>query len=99
MIYYRDKVLNNLFEDKANSDIIQKMLNYISQNPSVSEDETLADIIQKVYKDHEFNLLDNNIEIEQDKHSNDEIDGNNLGIPSKSEIEKASVAVQNVENK
>ena len=39
MIYYRDKVLNNLFEDKINS-----ALNYISQNPSVGEDETLVDI-------------------------------------------------------
>ena len=29
MIYYRDKILNNLFEDKINSDLIQKDLNYI----------------------------------------------------------------------
>ncbi len=99
MIYYRDKVLNNLFEDKGNSDIIQKALNYFSQNPSIDEDETLADIVQKVYKDHEFNLLDNNIEIEQDKSSNDDTKENNSGIPSKSDIEKASVAVQDVENK
>lgn len=58
MIYYRDKVLNNLFEDKVNSDIIQKTLNYISQNPLVGEDETLADIAQKVYKDEKIDLLD-----------------------------------------
>lgn len=58
MIYYRDKVLNNLFEDKVNSDIIQKTLNYISQNPLVGEDETLADIVQKVYKDGKIDLLD-----------------------------------------
>ena len=91
MIYYRDKVLNNLFEDKINSDLIQKDLNYISQNPSVGEDETLVDIAYKVYKDHEFNLLDNSNKNEQGKQPSE----NNVGMPT--EIEKASNAVQAVE--
>lgn len=64
MIYYRDKILNNLFEDKNNSNIIDKTLNYISQNPSVGDDETLADIAYKVYKNNEFNLLDTSISAE-----------------------------------
>ena len=92
MIYYRDKVLNNLFEDKINSDLIQKDLNYISQNPSVGEDETLVDIAYKVYKDHEFNLLDNSNKNEQGKQPSE----NNVGMPT--EIEKASNAVQTVEH-
>lgn len=92
MIYYRDKVLNNLFEDKINSDLIQKDLNYISQNPSVGEDETLVDIAYKVYKDHEFNLLDNSNKNEQEKQPSE----NNVGMPT--EIEKASNAVQAVEH-
>lgn len=92
MIYYRDKVLNNLFEDKINSDLIQKDLNYISQNPSVGEDETLVDIAYKVYKDHEFNLLDNSNKNEQGKQPSE----NNVGMPT--EIEKASNAVQAVEH-
>lgn len=96
MIYYRDKVLNNLFEDKINSDIIQKTLNYISQNPSVGENETLVDIAYKVYKDHEFNLLDNSNKNEQEKPGNDKPSENNLGMPV--EIEKASNAVQAVEH-
>ena len=90
MIYYRDKVLNNLFEDKINS-----ALNYISQNPSVGEDETLVDIAYKVYKDHEFNLLDNSNKNEQENSVNDKPSENNIGIPT--EIEKASNAVQTVE--
>ena len=87
MIYYRDKVLNNLFEDKINS-----VLNYISQNPSVGEDETLVDIAYKVYKDHEFNLLDNSNKNEQGKQPSE----NNVGMPT--EIEKASNALQAVEH-
>lgn len=92
MIYYRDKVLNNLFEDKINSDLIQKDLNYISQNPSVGEDETLVDIAYKVYKDHEFNLLDNSNKNEQGKQPSE----NNVGMPT--EIEKVSNVVQAVEH-
>ena len=92
MIYYRDKILNNLFEDKINSDLIQKDLNYISQNPSVGEDETLVDIAYKVYKDHEFNLLDNSNKNEQGKQPSE----NNLGMPA--EIEKVSNVVQAVEH-
>lgn len=92
MIYYRDKILNNLFEDKINSDLIQKDLNYISQNPSVGEDETLVDIAYKVYKDHEFNLLDNSNKNEQGKQPSE----NNVGMPT--EIEKVSNVVQAVEH-
>ena len=96
MIYYRDKILNNLFEDKINSDLIQKDLNYISQNPSVGEDETLVDIAYKVYKDHEFNLLDNSNKNEQENSGNDKPSENNLGMPA--EIEKVSNVVQAVEH-
>ena len=92
MIYYRDKILNNLFEDKINSDLIQKDLNYISQNPSVGEDETLVDIAYKVYKDHEFNLLDNSNKNEQGKQPSE----NNVGMPT--EIEKVSNVVQAAEH-
>lgn len=48
------------------------------------------------------NKLDNNEEIQKEHDENKDNDGteeNNLGIPSKSDIEKASVAVQDVENK
>lgn len=79
MIYYKDKVLNNLFEEKVNSDIIQKTLNYISQNPSVGEDETLADIAQKVYKDQEFNLLDTSIKNNQKQSSDNSNNVVNIG--------------------
>ena len=91
MIYYRDKVLNNLFEDKINS-----ALNYISQNPSVGEDETLVDIVYRAYKYGELNLLDNNNKNEQGKTGNDKPSENNLGMPA--EIEKVSNVVQAVEH-
>ena len=91
MIYYRDKVLNNLFEDKINSDLIQKDLNYISQNPSVGADDMYSDIVYRAYKYGELNLLDNSNKNEQGKQPSE----NNVGMPT--EIEKASNAVQAVE--
>ena len=91
MIYYRDKVLNNLFEDKINS-----ALNYISQNPSVGADDMYSDIVYRAYKYGELNLLDNSNKNEQEKTGNDKQSENNLGMPT--EIEKASNAVQTVEH-
>lgn len=91
MIYYRDKILNNLFEDKINSDLIQKDLNYISQNPSVGTDDMYSDIVYRAYKYGELNLLDNSNKNEQGKQPSE----NNVGMPT--EIEKASNAVQAVE--
>lgn len=95
MIYYRDKILNNLFEDKINSDLIQKDLNYISQNPSVGADDMYSDIVYRAYKYSELNLLDNNNKNEQEKPGNDKPSENNLGMPT--EIEKVSNTVQAVE--
>ena len=92
MIYYRDKILNNLFEDKINSDLIQKDLNYISQNPSVGADDMYSDIVYRAYKYGELNLLDNSNKNEQEKQPSE----NNVGMPT--EIEKASNAVQTVEH-
>ena len=91
MIYYRDKVLNNLFEDKINS-----ALNYISQNPSVGADDLYSDIVYRAYKYGELNLLDSSNKNEQEKPGNDKPSENNLGMPV--EIEKASNAVQAVEH-
>lgn len=96
MIYYRDKILNNLFEDKINSDLIQKDLNYISQNSSVGEDDIYSDIVYRAYNYGELNLLDSSNKNEQEKTGNDKPSENNVGIPS--EIEKASNAVQAVEH-
>ena len=92
MIYYRDKILNNLFEDKINSDLIQKDLNYISQNPSVGADDMYSDIVYRAYKYGELNLLDNSNKNEQGKQPSE----NNVGMPT--EIEKVSNVVQAVEH-
>lgn len=91
MIYYRDKVLNNLFEDKINS-----ALNYISQNPSVGADDMYSDIVYRAYKYGELNLLDNSNKNEQENSGNDKPSENNLGMPA--EIEKVSNVVQAVEH-
>lgn len=96
MIYYRDKILNNLFEDKINSDLIQKDLNYISQNPSVGTDDIYSDIVYRAYKYGELNLLDNSNKNEQEKTGNVKPSENNLGMPT--EIEKVSNVVQAVEH-
>ena len=92
MIYYRDKILNNLFEDKINSDLIQKDLNYISQNPSVGADDMYSDIVYRAYKYGELNLLDNSNKNEYGKQPSE----NNVGMPT--EIEKVSNVVQAVEH-
>ena len=91
MIYYRDKILNNLFEDKINS-----ALNYISQNPSVGADDMYSDIVYRAYKYGELNLLDNSNKNEQENSGNDKPSENNLGMPA--EIEKVSNVVQAVEH-
>lgn len=92
MIYYRDKVLNNLFEDKDNSDIIQKTLNYISQNPLVGEDETLADIVQKVYKDKKIDLLNidtstKNNQKQSDNNYNNVVSNDNIIISNIEQVD------------
>ena len=73
--------------------ITQHVKGYLAEynNENLGTFKTLEEAY-KVYKDHEFNLLDNSNKNEQEKQPSE----NNVGMPT--EIEKASNAVQAVEH-
>lgn len=97
MIYYRDKKINNLFESSDNENKIQNVLDFIKNNQSLEDDCSLKDLATKIYKDKDYDILDNNSQNKDNKTSLKNNTDKQLGIPS--ENEKARNAVKSVENK
>lgn len=93
MMFYRNSDIY-LFEDEQQNDenLIDKATKYIEQNMGTKA--TLKDLADSLYKN-------NNEEVQEEtvkNKSNEGTDENSLGMPSKLEIKKVSVAVQKVEN-
>lgn len=95
-LYYKDKKINDLFESSDNENKIQNVLDFIKNNQSLGDNCSLTDLATKIYKDKDYSILDNSQKQDNKNHKENSIDKQS-GMPT--EIEKASVVVQDAENK
>lgn len=95
ILFYRNSDIY-LFEDEEQNDenLIDKAKKYIEKK--MGTDATLKDLADSLYKNNNEEVQDEN---DGTKGNVDNTVENNSGMPSKSELEKASVAVQKAENK
>lgn len=91
ILFYRNSDIY-LFEDEEQNDedLIDKAKKYIEKK--MGTEATLKDLADSLYKNNKEKIQKDNDETKD----NDKPLGNNLGIPT--EIEKASIAVKNLEN-
>lgn len=93
MLFYRNSDIY-LFEDEQQNgeDLIDKAKKYIEKK--MGTEATLKDLADSLYKNN-----NEDVQKETDENDKEYTDENSLGMPSKSEIKKVSVTVQNVEHK